>query len=234
MNTQGYSAATYIHRLDNMMIDRTLIDGISGFEGGEKKAIFYSEQANRNYHVSVRPSNHTYRFVDVDVTAETGRKNIFSRIIGAVFDAFKRFDENKMKVFGTRAHQMKSKLENDILNKAIDTAIDRTKDIYNKSDDDKKIIEDGFKAATQFNKKFGIIEVDNETRFTLAKSLFKKYGDDSLLHELYLEIKSHVLWFEENLMRLLGNEAWLYYNKMESRLLEIEKILNQRIIVRIK
>lgn len=173
MNTQGFSAANYIHRLDNMMIDRTLIDGINGFEGGEKKAKFYSEQANRYYHVSVRPSSDEYRFVDVDVAAETGRKNIFSRIIGAVVDAFKRSDENKMKVFGTRAHQMKDKLENDILNKAIDTAIGRTKDIYNKPDDDKKIIEDGFKAATQFNKKFGIREVENETRFTLAKSLFK-------------------------------------------------------------
>ncbi|WP_252178147.1 hypothetical protein [Endozoicomonas sp. 4G] len=224
MNIQGCSAATYINRLDDMMHDRTLIDGIGGFKGSEEKATFYSLQAKRNYHVSVRPSSDQYRFVEIDVTAETGRKNIFSRIIGAVFDAFKRSDEIGMNVFGTRAHQMKSKLENDILNKAMDAAIDRAKNPSNRSDADKKIIEDGFKAATQFNRKFHIREVDNETRFTLAKSLFKKYHDKSLLLQLAVEIKCNIYRLEENLMLTLGNEGRAYFYSLESKFYRIMKL----------
>ncbi|WP_257275137.1 hypothetical protein [Endozoicomonas sp. SESOKO4] len=221
MNIQGCPAAnlTNINNWKNILVDRTLIDGIGGFKGGEKEVTFHSVQAERNYSVSVCASSDENRLVDVNVTAETGRKNIFSRMVGAIVDAFQRLDPiGGMKVFETRAHQMKSKLENDILNQAMDAAC--------REDADKETIKNAFKAATQFNKKFGIDEVDNEHRLRLATFFSTKYKDKSLLLQLGKELQSKIKKFKQSFPCCFNNDERFYLDQMYHKLQRIIQLLS--------
>ncbi len=180
MNIQGCPLANTFHikSWKNSMADETLINEAGKFRG--EKVTFYSEEAERAYTVYVHESNDKGRFVNVNVTAETGRKNIFSRMVGAVADAFKRLVTPGMKFNETRAHQIKSKLENDILKQAINAA---TKPYYNK-----KTIEDGFRAATQLNNKLGVDDLEDRTRLNLAKTLYQNHHDASMLLQLQDEL----------------------------------------------
>lgn len=182
MNIQGCPvvADCNIKSWGKSMVDETLINEVDKFKGEKEEVTFYSEEAGRVYTVSVNGCHDKDRFVNVNVTAETGRKNIFSRMIGAVTDAFKRLVTPGMKFNETRAHQMKSKLENDILKQAINAA---NKPYYNK-----KTIEDGFRAATQLNNKLGIDDVEDRTRLDLAKTLYSNHRDVSLLFQLRDEL----------------------------------------------
>ncbi|WOG27187.1 hypothetical protein [Endozoicomonas sp. 8E] len=180
MNIQGNQVATdfYIKSWESSIAGETLTNDVGKFKG--EKVTFYSEEAERAYTVYVHESKDKGRFVNVNVTAETGRKNIFSRMVGAVADAFKRLVTPGMKFNETRAHQMKSKIENDILKQAINAA---TKPYY-----DKKTIEDGFRAATQLNNKLGIDDLEDRTRLHLAKTFYQNHYDASLLLQLQDEL----------------------------------------------
>lgn len=178
------AAAININSWKNSMTDKLLINGVGELKGDEKKVIFYSVEAKRYYDVSVCAINDKDIFVNISVTARTDRKNIFSRMIGAVADAFKRLVTSGMEFSTTRSSQIKNKLENDILNQAIANG--------KRWGADKKSIENGFKAATQRNGKFDIDDINNDTRFILAKSLLEKYDDPSLLHQLQGDLNARM------------------------------------------
>lgn len=221
MNIQGCPAAnlTNINNWKNILVDGTLINGIGGFKGGKKEVTFHSVQAERDYSVSVCASSDENRLVDVNVTAKTGRKNIFSRIVGAIVDAFERLDPTGgMKVFETRAHQMKSKLENDILNRAMDAAC--------REDADKETIKNAFKAATQFNKKYGIDEVDSEHRLRLASFFSTRYKDKSLLLQLGKELQFEIKRFKENFSCCFNDDDRFYLKQMNHKLSRIIRLLS--------
>ncbi|MBO9494594.1 hypothetical protein J7438_10900 [Thalassotalea sp. G20_0] len=184
MNSQECSvpAAINIDSWKNSMSDNLLINGVGEFKGDEKKVTFYSVEAKRYYDVSVCGSDYKSTFVNIIVTARTDRKNIFNRMIGAVADAFKRLVTSGMKFSKTRSSQIKDKLEPVILDKAIDKGKRRGAD--------RKTIENGFKAATQRYIKFNIDDIDNDSRFILAKSLFDIYDDPSLLHKLQWDLNA--------------------------------------------
>ncbi|WP_257266147.1 hypothetical protein [Endozoicomonas sp. ONNA2] len=139
MNPHEYpiEAAININSWQNNMNmnDKLLINGVGEFKGDEKEVIFYSVEAKRYYNVSICASSNIDKFVNVIVTAQTGRKNIISRMVGAIADAFKRLNISGMKFSKTRSFQIKNKLENDILNLAIANG--------NKQNADKKTIENG-------------------------------------------------------------------------------------------
>ncbi|WP_422449979.1 MULTISPECIES: hypothetical protein [unclassified Endozoicomonas] len=192
MNSQECSvaAATKIDSWKARMDDDLLIKGVGEFKGDKIKATFYSVEAKRYYDVYVYGSDDKDTFVNIIVTAKTDRKNIFNRMIGAVADAFKRLTTSGMKFSKTRSSQIKKDLEPVILDRAIVNG--------KKGSVDKKAIENGFKAATQRKIKYGIDDINNDSRFILAKSLLENYGDPSLLHELQGDLNARMTKLQQD------------------------------------